>query len=201
MTEYRPGKLTEETEVTEVTEGKKANAVKRSTLSAFELARMLKGDHPQVEDPTALRPIVQRWHRTYEITEPFDAYFSVFAYCWRLVLFPYGRKPLEEAQDLMKATPEPPEAIVFPEDYKRKLVHLCWSLQQVRGPSPFPLGCRAAARVIGVSHTAASLALADLINAGILELDTPGTKGDSSKNRKAARYRYVHYVPEIGREA
>ena len=67
----------------------------------------------------------------------------------------------------------------------RLLVALCWELQAHAGDRPWPLACRAAHRLLGVSHTTAADWLFLLVQDGVLELVTAG----SQAGLKASEYR------------
>ena len=83
--------------------------------------------------------------------------------------------------------PSPPEARLFPSSEARRLCALCWQLEQVSQATgtPWFLSVRTTARLLGRTPMTACRYLAQLREAGVLEITTPHTL-------KLARcYRYI----------
>jgi len=85
-------------------------------------------------------------------------------------------------------TTELPEAAL---DYEQPtlclLIGLCRELQRAADTDPFYLACRTASRLLGVDLSTANRWLYLLVQDGVLNEVTKGSK----KTRQASRYRYL----------
>lgn len=99
---------------------------------------------------------------------------------------PLGANSLEEAKARLDREPLPAVCARYTSERIRRLLALCYHLQQMQGGSPFFLGMRDAARICGgLTPTAAGKLLKGLIADGYLVLVD---KGD---HRHAFRYRFI----------
>jgi hypothetical protein len=89
--------------------------------------------------------------------------------------------------EFMERTPEPPAATAFPLPAVRRLIHLCWALQQFALDRPFLLTCRDAGALIGVNYHQAYDWLRSLgqVRPPVLETVKDGIR------QKANRYRFI----------
>jgi hypothetical protein len=88
--------------------------------------------------------------------------------------------------------PFPPEADLFADESKRRLVALCAALQAHVGDRPFWLSCRDAGAAIGISHVRAATLLKILVGMGLL---IAVEAGEAWVGGKATRYRWVGSRP------
>jgi hypothetical protein len=154
----------------------------------FELAKALKGIMSGATGQ-ALRTIVAEWHRraTPAIrTKDFTTTWLDFVVAWERI-----RAPEVEIMATIvakaKAMPTPAAGKNYDSEPMRQLVALCATLQQHHGSRPWPLSCRKAGEIIGVSHDTAARMLKALRFDRVIELAKPAGKRHSGQ---AAEYRY-----------
>ncbi len=138
-------------------------------------------------EPDALQAIVRDWHQRalpFIRTKIFDESWTDFVTAWQRVERPAGRS-LQVAAEKAQQEPPPPVADRY-DGPLRGLVALCWQLQTQWGDRPFPLACRTAADVLGVSAIKAWRLLNTLQFDGILRLVKTGTK----TSKKASEWRF-----------
>ncbi len=157
----------------------------------FELARRLKGVPELFDaDPRGLREYVKEWHQLalpVINTKSFEESFADFLRGWQKVKFPAGAKPLEGLFAEAIASPLPACAGKYETPKVQQLVALCRRLQTAWHPLPFPLACRSAAGVLGVSHVTANDWLFVLCADGVIREMEKG----SQKTKRASRFQYL----------
>lgn len=100
---------------------------------------------------------------------------------------PLGANPLNEAITRADASPLPAEAARYTSAKLKRLVAVCSHLQVLQGDSPFFLGLRDAASILGTkSLPQARAMLAGLARDGLLTVISKGTPG----GRRATRFRF-----------
>ena len=100
-----------------------------------------------------------------------------------------GANSLQEAIRRTEAGPPPPQAQRYSSPKLRRLVAACYQLQLLQGTSPFFLGVRDAARILGTDNLSqANAMLLGLVRDGILILVEKGTR------KRATRFRF--HLPE-----
>jgi hypothetical protein len=116
-----------------------------------------------------------------------DEYWFVFTDAYAKVRSPLGANPLEEAIRRADSTPAPPEAERYASPNIKRLVAVCFHLQELAGDAPFFLAVRDAARICRVRKPEiASAYLAGLVGDDILSVVAKGKQGGT----KATRFRY-----------
>jgi len=96
-----------------------------------------------------------------------------------------GANSLEEATRRADANPLPPGAARYTSPKLKRLVAVCYHLQLLQGNSPFFLGVRAAAKILGTNDlNQANVMLGGLVHDGILNIVEKGTR------KRATRFRF-----------
>jgi hypothetical protein len=153
----------------------------------FDLAQALKGIMPGAI-PDTLRPTVREWHRRalpFIRTKDFDETWADFLVAWERVKRPAGCS-LQAALAAITHEPAPPVADRY-DGALRTLVALCWQLQRQWGRRAFPLPCRIAADVIGVSPLKAWQMLEALRIDRVIRLVKKGSKATG----RASEWRFI----------
>jgi hypothetical protein len=153
----------------------------------FDLAQALKGIMPH-SIPDTLRPNVREWHRRALLfirTKDFDETWADFLVAWARVKRPAGCS-LQAAFTAVEHEPAPPVADRY-DGALRKLVALCWQLQRRWGSRAFPLPCRIAADVLGVSPLKAWQMLEALRIDRVIRLVKKGSKATG----RASEWRFI----------
>jgi len=160
----------------------------------FNLARAIKAFEttvtrklPENELPIAF----ELWWTSAKPLLPTDAYpdeyWFVFKDAYAKVRSPLGANPLEEAIRRADSAPAPAEAARYPSPNIKRLVAVCFHLQELAGDAPFFLAVRDAARICRFRKPEkASAFLAGLVGDGILSVVTKGKPGGT----EATRFRY-----------
>lgn len=172
------------------------DAVGQRNKRLFDLARWLKGRHP---DTTAAdhRRTVEEWHRLALPvigTVDFLASWTDFTRGWQAIRCPTGSilNPILERMKMTDAIPEQLKSLGYgPQAWR--LVQICRELQQAAGDGPFFLGGRKAGELIDMHFTDAGKVLAALVADGVLELVKRGA------GAVASRYRFVGYESRAAR--
>jgi hypothetical protein len=155
----------------------------------FRLARQLKAIPELLHTkPAVLNPIIERWHAMAAAILGdmlLDEVRIDFLRAWPRVKHAAGTGPMHDifARAQRRAVPE--VALKYQQPKLRLLVALCWELQEYAGDRAWPLGCRQAGELLGVSHTTAANWLFLLVQDGVLELVSVG----SEIGVKASEYR------------
>jgi hypothetical protein len=155
----------------------------------FDLARGLVGLLGKDADRAQLRRLVQEWHRQalpVIRTKAFDETWSDFIIAWGRVKHAAGAS-LASAVAAADAGRAPAAARDYDTAPMRRLVAVCAQLSVQWGDQPFPLGCRTAANILGISPPAAHRMLATLRFDGIIKLATMGSKARG----RASEWHYV----------
>jgi hypothetical protein len=160
----------------------------------WELIRGLKSI-PQLadQDATALRGIVQDWHRRVQEANMTRSKFNVTWAEFRDGWDRYDSEKDGKLSDLYRLAAERPTPPWIVERYTDDdprfitLVKLCIVLHEIAGEKPFPLDGRSAAKVTGIPHRTVALLLRMLRWDKILKL----AKAGSAKDRRCHRYRYI----------
>ena len=98
---------------------------------------------------------------------------------------PLGANSLEEAIRRADASPMPPQAGRYSSPKIKRLVAVCYHLQLLQGNSPFFLGVRATARIVGTKNLyQANAMLNGLVSDGVLIHAENGTR------TRATRFRF-----------
>lgn len=154
----------------------------------FQLARHLKTEYPDASAKD-FRDVVKHWH-TLALpaigTQEFSASWIDFIRGFDAVKYPEGAV----LDSLLEGVADDPLPAGVPDDLGDKtllLARICKRLQDNAGNDPFFIGCRTAARLIGIDHTYASRMLGALVADGVLELVEKG----STKGRQASDYRFT----------
>lgn len=122
------------------------------------------------------------------LDDNFDEYLLLLKDAYEKVKTPLGSNALEIALERAQDQPAPPEAESYSSPKIRRLVAVCYQLQEINGSSPFFLSVRDCARIIGIERLeTASAFLNGLVSDGILTVKQMGTPG----GRRATRYRYM----------
>ncbi len=117
----------------------------------------------------------------------FDEYRLEFEHIFPKVKTPHGANPLAEAIRRADASPMPPQAARYTSPKLKHLVAVCYQLQLLQGNSPFFLGVRDAARILGTKdRNRANAMLAGLVRDGILAEVEKGIPG----GKLATRFRF-----------
>ena len=153
----------------------------------FDLARGLKFDAGLKDAPIRqLKPIVRAWHRKALPvigTKPFDETMADFVHAWEKARSPLFAGPLEAAK--AEAIAHMPDvAGEYDSEPVKRLVSLCWHLQQIAGDGAFYLSSHDAGRFMGTTQPYAYKALRLLTSDQLLEVAEVGSE------RRATRYRF-----------
>lgn len=98
---------------------------------------------------------------------------------------PLGSNSLEEAIRRADASPMPPQSARYTSHKIMRLVAVCYQLQLLQGNSPFFLGVRDAARIMGIKNLyQANAMLGGLVRDGVLSEAEKGTR------KRATRFRF-----------
>ena len=122
----------------------------------------------------------------------FDEYRASFLYSFAKTKAPLGSNPLEEAIRRANTGPLPSEAGRYENPKFKRLVAVCYHLQQLQEGSPFFISVRNAARILGFTKSdrasldRASQALHSLVLDGVLTLVAKGKSG----GKRASRFRF-----------
>jgi hypothetical protein len=157
----------------------------------FRLARVIKGIVPHAT-PTLLRNIVGAWHLKalpHIRTMDFGESWSDFVIAWRAVKYPAGGT-LAAAADAAASLALPGVAAGYDGDLYR-LAALCAALQVQAGTGTFFLGCREAAKHLGIDKGQAWRLLKTLQFDGLLHLVINGTKARGKARGRASEWRYT----------
>jgi hypothetical protein len=153
----------------------------------FDLTREMKAVLPEAR-PDELRAVLREWHRRalpVIRTKDFDESWADLVTAWQRAEEPAGRS-LEAAVARAEQEPAPPVAERY-DGPLRRLVALCWQLQKQWGDRPFPLACRTAAEVLGVTRIKAWALLQALQFDRVLRRVRTGTKA----SKKASEWRFI----------
>jgi hypothetical protein len=157
----------------------------------FEFARRLQSIGPLAGvDPCKFEGFVRSWHEQAKAvirTESPEETLSDFVRGWGKVKFPFGTSRLNQIFNEAMAEPFPKCSEKFSTEKVRKLIALCKRLHWTWDPVPFPLACRPAGELLGVSHLTASKWLYLLVQQELLSEVMKG----GPRNRRASRYRYL----------
>lgn len=161
----------------------------------FDLARGLMAILGRDADPKRLRSVLLQWHTLalpFVRTKPFDETLSDFIRSWESIKFPMGQS-LSAAVAKADAEPFPSEADLYHEPELRRLVAICAQLQIQWGDQPFPLGCRKAGELLGVTPTEAGRLLKVLKFDGVLKLIRKGNKTKTQTGSyTASEWRFIN---------
>jgi hypothetical protein len=117
----------------------------------------------------------------------FDEYRFDFEDKFGKVKTPHGANPLEEAIRRVDIEPLPSQSNRYPSPKLKRLVAVCYQLQILAGDSPFFLGVRPAAKIVGIkSNFKASAMLNGLVQDGVLRVIEKGKRME----KKATRFRF-----------
>jgi hypothetical protein len=161
----------------------------------FILARALKAI-PELAhaEPEALRPLFERWHTAALPNirkKDFLLSWTQFLRAWRNAKRPLtqtGRGATFAAALTRAAVTTPPAcAARYADSTFCLLICLCRELQALAGDAAFPLGCRKAGEVLGISHETAASMIRLLVQDGILTVAST----DTEMGRRAYEYRYT----------
>jgi hypothetical protein len=158
----------------------------------FLFARYLKG-MPRYCDlkPSQLGSELRQWHKRalpFIGTKRLSVTERDFANAWKCVKVPIAERPLARIVRRALNEPAPEECNRYDNPDLKKLISVCFKLQQYQGDSPFFLTCRDAARVIGGSAAQKNKwngYFRQLCADGILRLHQPGCL------HRASEYFYV----------
>jgi|SRR5579862_786499 len=153
-------------------------------LKAFEITT---NRHLSQED---LRGAFTLWWNTAKPLLPPDADFDEWRFDFEITFSkaktPLGSNSLQEAIRRADAHPLPPEAERYASPKLKRLVAVCYHLQQLQGDSLFFLSVRDAAKIAGIRDLRlASAMLAGLVRDGVLKAVEKGT------TRRATRFWFV----------
>jgi hypothetical protein len=156
----------------------------------FRFARELKAI-PELADagPRQLSPLVERWfthaQKILGAEHLLETVHIDFLRAWPKVRHPAGAGPIQELFARAQTRRVPLAGERYQNQKLRLLVSLCWELQEHAGENPWPLSCRQAGELLGVSHTVASNWLFLLVQDEVLELVSVGNQASG----KASEYR------------
>ena len=177
--------------------------VHQSNPLLFDFARGLKTLELQSGKPftpSQLRAAFEAW---YERAQPFlrtstkatDDYFVELLDDYKSAKYPLFAQALAQAWAMANAQPLPVEAMQFDDPQKRRLVALCFQLQNLAAESPFFLSARDAAKLL--NHESHSTAASWLRAFCVLEIIREVEKGRimPDGDQRASRYRYINFQP------
>jgi len=154
---------------------------KAAQRALFTLARALKGIFGLAGvPPKVLSEIAVRWYARAKNCPALAGYAIDDVRLdliegFRKVKYAAGAGPIEECFARAKRQPVPAVALEYEQPEVRLLVALCIELQRNAGDGePWPLACRIAGPLLGVSHETAARWLRLLIFDGVLELMSEG---------------------------
>jgi hypothetical protein len=158
----------------------------------FTYARALKAFEVTTDrrlPPAELQSAFALWWNTAKPTLPPDADFDEWCFIFKDTFAkthaPLGSNSLEEAIRRADANPMPPQAARYTSPKIRHLVAVCYHLQLLQGNSPFFLGVRDAARIVGTKNLyQASAMLSGLVRDGVL------IEADKGTRKRATRFRF-----------
>ncbi|MBM4033050.1 MAG: bifunctional DNA primase/polymerase [Planctomycetes bacterium] len=142
-----------------------------------------------------LRPIVQEWHSRalpFIGSKDFETTWEDFGNASAKARLAKGENPLDTILSEIEGIPVPPAVAKFQTPRLSLLARICVGLQRKMGESPFILGCRDAARLLGMEdYVRASRFLRRLVELGFLkEVEHGGFHGAPDKpEKRASRYR------------
>jgi hypothetical protein len=172
---------------TSLAEGLTENVLFRlaRALKAFELTTRIRLSPDECAKASAL------WWNTARPLLPTDADFDewrfAFEHAMQRARTPLGSNLLAEALRRVDAGLLPPSAGRYSSPKLKRLVGLCYHLQDLAGDAPFFLSLRDAKQVSGCSTLYEASALMNgLVRDGVLSVVTKGTPG----GRRATRYRF-----------
>lgn len=117
---------------------------------------------------------------------PFDAAYEDFKEAFVKVRHLKGDKPLQDALERAKASPDPPECSKFRSPQAKLLVKICRELQRAAGDNAFFLSSEDARRLLGLSQSMQAYRLfKSLLSGEIIAIARNGNE------RRATRYRYL----------
>lgn len=164
-------------------------APRKNNVSLFKLARallVLNAQHPL--SPSDRMAAFSRWHDQTKgkgfLRHDRAHYLTEFMNALKTAIHPLGESPVDAAWREAQAEPMPAEAALFDDEPSKKLVSLCYQLEQGSNGQPWYLSCRDAGRLTGMAHRTCSQWLAGFVALGILSIAEPGTK------QHATRYRW-----------
>lgn len=143
-----------------------------------------------------LRPIIVRWHAKALPnigTKDFDTSWCEFLHAWGKARHPLGARPVDAAAQRVDMDNLPPAAQAYDSEQVRRLVGLCFELAR-RNRGRFFLGCRDAARILGIKPKQACLQLRMLRKDRVLKLVKKG------RGYRASRYRFRNWKKQCPRE-
>lgn len=159
----------------------------------FGLARGLKGiPHLADREAGAVRAYVRTWHKLAKPvmrTKAWETTWRDFAEGWEKVKYPAGRRELAAAVQCARASDPPPEALFYTDLNARLLITVCRELQRNAANKPFPMACRIAAGITGLSHVREAKRLKQLRGDGLLVQMKEWCRRDG--RRYARLYRYT----------
>jgi hypothetical protein len=158
----------------------------------FILARALKAfeiTHDRRLPPAELQNAFSLWWSAAKPLLPPDADFDEYRFDFEDTFAkthaPLGSNSLQEAIRRADASPLPPQAERYSSPKLKRLVAVCFQLQLLQGNSPFFLGARDAARIMGTKNFYhANALLGGLVRDGILTEVEKGTR------KRATRFRF-----------
>jgi hypothetical protein len=116
----------------------------------------------------------------------FDEWRFVFEDTFAKTKVALGANPLDEAIRRADSEPHPPPAGRYASTKLKRLVAVCYHLQQLQGDSPFFLGVRDTAKIMATTNLLkASATLAGFVRDGLLVEVEKGT------THRATRYRLI----------
>ena len=167
---------------------------------AFQLARALKSFEVTMGCQLPVSELQNSFSLWWSQAKPqlpanadFDEYRAAFLYSFAKTKAPLGSNPLEEAIRRADTGPLPSKADRYENPKFKRLVAVCYHLQQLQDDSPFFISVRNAARVLGFTKSdrasldRASQALHSLVQDGVLKLVAKGKSG----GKRASRFRYT----------
>jgi len=136
--------------------------------------------------PEEFEDVLSDWYGIYEkgVEEPIslDQIFLQFETIWPNM---YKQNIVAEAKQRAENAPFPPDADLYRNTSIKKLIALCYQMQEFSGKKPFFLSGKTAGEQIGISQQTAANVLYALVRRGILEITERGRRG------RATYYRYI----------
>lgn len=168
---------------------------------ALEFGRALKAVPGLADaDAESLLPYVRHWHkigveRGLIGTDIVEVTLDDFKRAWPKILFPKGANPMVQIIERAKAAPLPPDADKYESKPMKRLVAVCYQLQEASGNKPFFLACRTAGKALNVHYGTASIMLRLLVEGQTLRIVAKGGQQILENGKavpgRATRYRYV----------
>jgi len=153
----------------------------------FDYARELKAEIPEALAPDLMNRF-RDWLDQKIPALDFTSGWTAFLKAWLKVKHAKGNGPIDKAYAIALATPIDLRHLGFGADHSLGIMAaLCRELQKLRGDCPFPLACRPAGSLFGVSHTQAYDWLVILESLKIIQCTRKGV----FKNHLASEYRYL----------